>query len=82
MNRIKTLANHNGTQTIKALLIDEAKELIEAIEQNYDYIQEIADVFNLCYQLMYSEGTIEELDKQLDYKINRAIKRLNLKEEL
>jgi NTP pyrophosphatase (non-canonical NTP hydrolase) len=80
MNRIKTLANHNGTHTIKSLLIEEAKELIEALEQNYDYIQEIADVFNLCYQLMYSEGTIEELDKQLDYKISRAIERLGLEE--
>jgi len=78
MDKVNKLAQHNGIQTVKSLLIDELDELIEAIKSGYEITQEVADVLNLIMQLTILEQNSEELDIQLAYKVNRAIERLGI----
>lgn len=78
MQKINKLAQHNGLNTVKVLLIEELNELIEAIEKGYEIVQEKADVINLLSQHTILTNDTEELDQQLEYKVNRAIRRLGI----
>lgn len=81
-------------QLLKA--IEELQELIDEIRKertaetldNYEYdvknsiMTEIADVIIMCEQLRVMHSiTVEELDKEINYKINRQLDRIKNDED-
>lgn len=77
MNNIKILANHNGMQRIRAKLVEELNECIEAIEGNVEneIIDEIADVLLVSRQLIYKMDIWDQVESRINHKIERTMRR-------
>ena len=75
---IQHIADINGLQVIKAKLIEECEELIEAIQENDELhiIEEIADTIIVAQQYIYKTDNDQEYNKVRDYKIARTLRRL------
>jgi phosphoribosyl-ATP pyrophosphohydrolase len=80
MNDIVRLAETNGLEFVKNKVIEEAKELIQAIENNdlINTIEEIADVEITKDQLKHLLNIEQKVMDQKQYKIKRTLKKLNL----
>ena len=82
MFNIHKLASVNGIQTVKAKMIEELKELLEAIEENNEehIVEEIADVWVSTYQYIILKNKELDFSQMKDYKIKRTLERLGIKE--
>jgi len=83
MNSIHNIANHNGKDMIHTKLLEEVNELVEAIKEgNQEHIiEEMADVFIMINQYTYIHNQDKEFFKQVNNKLKRTTKRLNIKEK-
>lgn len=80
LKAIEKIARHNKILIIKDKLIEEAKELAEAVEENVDehIIEEIADVLIMIQQYLIMTDSEQELDAMIDFKLNRTMERLGI----
>jgi len=79
-DRITIIAEKNGVQTIKHLLLLELEELRQAIENNDEgnIIEEIQDVRILGEQYATMKNKRVESQEWYEFKIDRTMKRLGV----
>lgn len=82
--KLLTIFNHYEPKTQRNKLCEEFRELQDELHEIYDndklsdnLVSEIADNFVLMLQFAYdNEITLEEIEKEMKYKINRQLERL------
>lgn len=82
--KLLTIFNHYEPKTQRNKLCEEFRELQDELHEIYDndklsdnLVSEIADNFILMLQFAYdNEITLEEIEKEMKYKINRQLERL------
>lgn len=80
MNGIYELANHNSLNVIKAKLIEECNEVIEAIESGIDehILEELADVSVLTKQYVIKSNSYDEYNEWRGKKVKRQMRRFGI----
>ena len=83
MNRIEFLATYYGKQHQELKTLEELEELTTELINNIktegvssNTPSEIADVLIMLYQLIYLYDNGEEVEKEVEFKINRQIDRI------
>ena len=83
LRHLNTIVEHYGHDKQQDKAIEECSELIQAIckwKEKSDFaekiIEEIADVEIMCNQLKIMFECFGEVEEQIDYKINRQLKRI------
>lgn len=84
--RIKTIADHYGLRHQLKKLIEESRELIVAVlaylflkrtqERKNHLLEEAADVVIVIAQIIYLLKGDDYVDKVIDFKLDRTIKRM------
>lgn len=94
-NAIKTIAEHYGFETQSRQLFEEMGELIvamnkwwrctgnieECASKRANVIEEIADVTIMLYQMVYMTCSAKEVDKIIQEKVERQLKRMESEEQ-
>lgn len=78
--KIDTIYNYYGFSTQKRKLIEEASELIKEIAKNdgANMAKELADTFIVMTGILQNNPNLKEIfDKEVEFKVNRQIKRIN-----
>jgi len=84
-NPLELIANHYGLEHQKEKLSEELQELRIAIENPYssrhDIITELADVMNMCEQMIIFLEAEEEIKNEREYKNKRQLERIAKEKE-
>lgn len=76
---IQKIADYYGLDSQTDKTIEECAELIQALvklESRENTIEEIADVQIMLKQMLYLLDCEKEMEKVMEYKINRQLKRI------
>lgn len=79
-DKIDTIYNYYSFPTQKLKLIEELAELIKEIAKNdgKNIAKEMADVYIVMTGILQNNPNLKEIfDKEVDFKVNRQIKRIN-----
>ena len=90
-NQIETcrsIANHYGKEHQVLIAIEEMSELTKELCKYYrrydrkkEIIEEVADAQIMLEQLIELFGISDEVDRMVDYKLNRQIRRMEQEQE-
>ena len=79
----KSIANHYGREHQVLIAIEEMSELTKELckyfrrfDRKKEIIEEVADVQIMLEQLIELFGIDSDVDKMVDYKLNRQIRRM------
>lgn len=84
----KSIANHYGRESQVLIAIEEMSELTKELCKYYrrydrkkEIIEEVADAQIMLEQLIELFGISDEVDRMVDYKLNRQIRRMEQEQE-
>ncbi len=91
LDRISTISEHYSKKSQREKAIEEVDELMEELDHaanpmGYEDLvflpdntwSEIADVINICTQLAMQHGKMDVLQKQLEFKVERQLERIEV----
>lgn len=84
----KSIANHYGRESQVLIAIEEMSELTKELCKYYrrydrkkEIIEEVADAQIMLEQVIELFGISDEVDRMVDYKLNRQIRRMEQEQE-
>ena len=84
----KTIANHYGREHQVLIAIEEMSELTKELckyfrrfDRKKEIVEEVADAQIMLEQLIELFGIEGDVDKMVDYKLNRQIRRMEQEQE-
>ena len=83
-DNIDIIYNTYGLEKQKKKLIEESAELIKELSKNdgVNIAKELADTFIVMQGILQNNPNLKEIfDKEVEFKVNRQIKRINKKKE-
>lgn len=84
----KSIANHYGKEHQVLIAIEEMSELTKELckyfrrfDRKKEIVEEVADAQIMLEQLIELFGISDEVDRMVDYKLNRQIRRMEQEQE-